>query len=145
WSGRDSWDPRPVSLAQCIQFMLLYPGVRATALYRIAHALKQRRIKILPQIVTQFNAMLHGLEIPCTVSIGPRLYIPHPYGTVVTAERMGSDVSLISNVTIGMRNERIFPVIGDRVFVGAGARILGAIRVGSDVSIGANAVVLDDV
>ena len=145
WSGRDSWDPTPVSLRQCIPYMLLYPGVRATALYRVAHALKRKRIKVLPQIVTQLNAMLHGLEIPCTVSIGPRLYIPHPYGTVVMAESIGSDVSLISSVTIGMRNDHIFPAIGDRVYVGAGARILGGIRIGNDVSIGANAVVLDDV
>jgi serine O-acetyltransferase len=145
WSGHDSWDPTPVSLTKCLQFVLLYPGVRATALYRIAHGLKRRGVRVLPQIVTQLNAMLHGLEIPCTVSIGPRLYIPHPYGTVVTAARMGSDISLISSITIGMRNDRIFPTIGDRVFVGAGARILGGIHIGNDVSIGANAVVLDDV
>jgi serine O-acetyltransferase len=145
WAGRDSWDPTPVRMITCLQFLFLYPGMRATALYRLAYGLKCRRVRVLPQIVTQLNAMLHGLEIPCTVSIGPRLYIPHPYGTVVTAERMGSDITIVSGVTIGMRNKRIFPTIGDRVYIGAGARILGAIHVGNDVSVGANAVVLVDV
>jgi serine O-acetyltransferase len=58
---------------------------------------------------------------------------------------MGSDITLVSGVTIAMRNERSFPTIGDRVYIGAGARILGPIRVGNDVSVGANAVVLEDV
>jgi len=145
WSGRNSWDATPVRLLTCVYYLLLYPGVRATALYRIAHALHEQRVRVLPQLVTQLNAFLHGLEIPCTVSIGPRLYIPHPYGTVVTAARIGSDLTLVSNVTIGMRTERIFPTIGDRVFIGAGARVLGAIHLGNDVNVGANAVVLKDV
>ena len=61
------------------------------------------------------------------------------------AERIGSGITLVSGVTIGMRNEQSFPVIGDNVYIGAGARVLGRIKVGSNVSIGANAVVLDDV
>jgi serine O-acetyltransferase len=145
WSGRDSWDPAPVSLLTGLHFMWLYPGLRATAFHRVAHGLYSGGIKVLPNIVAQLNLMLHGLDIPSKISIGPRLYIPHPVGTVITAERMGSDITLVSCVTIGMRNERIFPTIGDRVFIGAGARILGGIRVGNDVSVGANAVVLEDV
>jgi serine O-acetyltransferase len=145
WSGGDSWDPAPSSLLSGLHFMWLYPGLRATAFYRIAHGLYARRIKVLPNIVTQLNLMVHGLDIPSKVSIGPRLYIPHPVGTVITAEGMGSDITLVSCVTIGMRNERVFPTIGDRVYIGAGARILGAIHVGNDVSVGANAVVLEDV
>jgi serine O-acetyltransferase len=145
WAGRNSWDPTPVSLLTGLHFLYLYPGLRATAFYRIAHGLYCRRVKVLPNIVTQLNLMLHGFDVPSKVSIGARLYVPHPVGTVITAVSMGSDITLVSGVTIGMRNERSFPTIGDRVYIGAGARILGPIRVGNDVSVGANAVVLEDV
>jgi serine O-acetyltransferase len=61
------------------------------------------------------------------------------------AQRIGSDVTLVSNITIGMRHEQAFPTLGDRIYIGAGARILGQISIGNDASIGANAVVLEDV
>ena len=89
--------------------------------------------------------MLHGLDIPPSVPIGPGLYIPHPVGTVVMANHIGSHVTLVSCVTIGLRKEVAFPTLGDHVYVGAGARILGPINVGNNVTIGANAVVLRDV
>lgn len=120
-------------------------GFRATVLYRLSHALHSRGIRALPGSVARLNLMLHGLDIPAAVAIGPGLYIPHPVGTVVMAQRIGAGAALISCVTIGMRNEHAFPVIGDRVFVGAGARVLGGITIGDDVMIGANAVVLSDV
>lgn len=122
-----------------------YTGLRATLLYRLSHGLRRRGVKALPQLLAQINIMLHGLDIPPHVPIGPRLYIPHPTGTVVTARVVGSDVTLVSGVTIGMRNTVAFPSIGDHVYIGAGARVLGEINIGDHVSIGANAVVLADV
>ena len=61
------------------------------------------------------------------------------------AHRIGSNVTLVHGITIGMRNVRGFPTIADDVFIGAGARVLGEIRVGEGAKIGANAVVLTDV
>lgn len=122
-----------------------FVGLRASLLYRISHALRRRRVKVLPQMLWRLNIMLHGIDIPPRVPIGPRLYIPHPVGTVVMAERIGSGCTLVSGVTIGMRREPEFPIIGDNVYVGAGARVLGAITIGNNVQIGANAVVLQDV
>jgi serine O-acetyltransferase len=58
---------------------------------------------------------------------------------------MGENVSIIAAVTLGLRNEHAFPVIGDRVFIGAGARVLGGIAIGDDAVIGANAVVIEDI
>ena len=84
-----------------------------------------------------------GLEIWGDIKGG--LYIAHPMGTVIAAEQVGRNCSIIGAVTIGMRNEYAFPKIGDNVFVGAGARILGGIRVGDNAKIGANAVVIHDV
>ncbi len=122
-----------------------YAGLRATLLYRVSHALWQSRIPALPGIVGRLNLSLHGLDIPASVEIGPGLYLPHPVGTVVMAQRIGARVSLITAITIGMRQTRAFPTLGDDVFVGAGARILGGVTIGDGASVGANAVVLTDV
>lgn len=122
-----------------------YLGLRATILYRVSHVLRRNGVHILPAVLGHWNLTLHGLDIPPSTPIGPRMYVPHPVGTVVTARRIGAGVTLVSGVTIGMRNDQAFPVIGDNVFVGAGARVLGGITIGDDVSIGANAVVLSDV
>ena len=121
------------------------PGLRATLLLRLAHALWRAHVPALPGMVARYNLSRHGLDVPPSVEIGPGLYVPHPVGTVVMARRIGARVSLISGITIGMRQTHEFPTLGDDVFVGAGARILGAITVGDGASIGANAVVLGDV
>lgn len=121
------------------------PGLRATLLLRLAYALWRAHIPALPGLVARYNLSRHGLDVPPSVEIGPGLYVPHPVGTVVMARRIGARVSLISGITIGMRQTHEFPILGDDVFVGAGARILGAVTVGDGASVGANAVVLTDV
>lgn len=121
------------------------PGLRATLLLRLAYGLWRAHVPALPGMVARYNLSKHGLDVPPSVEIGPGLYIPHPVGTVVMARRIGARVSLISGITIGMRQTPEFPMLGDDVFVGAGARILGAVTVGDGASVGANAVVLTDV
>lgn len=121
------------------------PGLRATLLLRLAHALWRAHVPALPGMVARYNLSRHGLDVPPSVEIGPGLYVPHPVGTVIAARRLGARVSLISGITIGMRQTPEFPVLGDDVFVGAGARILGAVTIGDGASVGANAVVLADV
>lgn len=104
-----------------------------SAAYRVA--------KLASQILT-------GIDLPCEARVGRRLCIEHFGGIVVSGDAvLGDDVVLRNGVTIGLRRtgERGAPVIGDRVDIGAGAKILGAIRIGDDAVIGANAVVLEDV
>ena len=120
-------------------------GLRATLLYRISHGLSKSRVPVLPGILSRLNIVLYGFDVPPSVEIGPGLYMPHPVGTVIMATRLGANVSLISSITIGMRNVYGFPTIGDGVFIGAGARILGDITIGDNANIGANAVVLQDI
>ena len=79
------------------------------------------------------------------MAVGPGLYIPHPRGMVLMARRIGANCSFIHACTLGMREAWEFPVLGDAVFVGAGARVLGGIRLGDGCSVGANAVVIKDV
>lgn len=114
-------------------------------LFRLSHQLWRMGVPILPGILTRLNITLHGFDVPYSVHIGPGLYVPHPVGTVITARSIGRNLSLISGITIGMRHEPAFPIIGDNVFIGAGARVLGGIVIGDNVQIGANAVVLNDV
>jgi serine O-acetyltransferase len=100
-----------------------------------------RILKLMSQIVT-------GIDLPCEVKVGRRLLIEHFGGIVVSGDAViGDDVVLRHGVTIGLRRTEVpgSPTIGDRVDIGAGAKILGPILIGDDVVIGANAVVLDDV
>ena len=100
-----------------------------------------RLLKITTQILT-------GIDLPCETTVGRRLVIEHFGGIVVSGDVvLGDDVVLRNGVTIGLRRTgtRGAPVLGNRVDVGAGAKILGAITIGDDVAIGANAVVLTDV
>jgi len=134
-----------IGVFDVIRLLWNYCGLRAVLLYRLSHALWKGHVPVLPGIFAQLNVIIHGFDVPSCVEIGPGLYVPHPVGTVIMASRIGANVSLISSITIGMRNVPEFPTIGSNVFVGAGARILGNIVIGDDVNIGANAVVLMDI
>jgi serine O-acetyltransferase len=140
------WDTvKPASLWTLPRLILVFAGMRATLIQRIAHELYRRRVPLLPTLLSALNVTLHGFEMSPYAEVGPRFYVPHPVGTVVVVERLGARVTLVSNVTIGRRKKPGFPTIGDDVYVGAGARILGALTVGDRVQIGANAVVITDV
>jgi len=80
-----------------------------------------------------------------TPDIGPGLYIQHGFATIVSAARIGRDCWINQQVTIGHANCTDAPVLGDNVVVHAGAKVIGAVRVGDHVTIGANAVVVKDV
>ncbi len=133
------------SLLAGARLALLYAGLRAVLVHRLAHELRRRRIRVVPMLLANLNISLHGFDIPPSVPVGPRCYVPHPVGTVITARRIGTGVTIVSGVTIGMRKGSDFPTIGNEVYIGAGARILGDITLGDRAQIGANAVVLKDV
>ena len=92
--------------------------------------------------------ILTGIELPCEVKIGRGFRIDHFGDIIVSGDaEIGEDVVIRNGVTIGLRNtgQRGSPKIGNRVDIGAGAKILGSITIGDDAKIGANAVVLQDV
>jgi len=132
-------------LREALTLIWRFPGVRATLVYRLSHAASQHHVPLVPMLLFRYNLRNFGLDIVPSVPIGPGLYIPHPVGTVVAARGIGRNCQIISGVTIGMRSRLEFPLVGDDVTIGAGARVLGGITVGHGVHIGANAVVLEDI
>jgi serine O-acetyltransferase len=129
---------------------LSYAGFWALLSYRIAHLLRALGIPLLPRFLQALARFATGVDIHPGARIGAGLFIDHGMGTVIgeTAE-VGKGVTLLHQVTLGSRGGaakgKRHPTIGDGAFVGAGAKILGPVRVGAESKIGANAVVLSDV
>ncbi|WP_199224394.1 serine O-acetyltransferase EpsC [Serinibacter arcticus] len=134
-----------------LEVALLYPGVHAVWAHRLAHRLWVTSPLLHPagRAVSQLARFATGIEIHPGASIGPRLFIDHGMGVVIGETAvLGADVMLYHGSTLGGRSlsrGKRHPTLGDRVTVGAGAKVLGAITIGDDASIGANAVVVKDV
>jgi O-antigen/teichoic acid export membrane protein/serine acetyltransferase len=138
----------PVSFRDALALLWSQLGVRATWLYRLSAEAWRLRIPLLVSMLARRNIRRYGLDIAPETPIGPGLYIPHPVATVVRARAIGHHCRILSAVVIGTRDgcaERAGPVLGDNVLLGAGARVLGGLKIGDSARIGANAVVLDDV
>jgi len=106
---------------------------------------------IIAKFFAMLNVLLFGIEVSPRVEIGGGLFLPHTVGTVIGAERIGCNVTIMQGVTLGTREPdmqftvSLRPVIGNHVLIGAGAKIIGRVMIGDYARIGANAVVLDDV
>ena len=103
---------------------------------------------VLYRIAFTVVQMCTGIELPCEVRLGQRFKIEHHSDIIINGTAVfGDDVVIRNGVTVGVRHTHVpgSPVIGDRVDIGAGAKILGPISIGDDVAIGANAVVIADV
>jgi serine O-acetyltransferase len=132
-----------------LQVIFAYPGVHAIWGHRINHWLWQRGARLAARITAEITRILTGVEIHPGAVLGPGLFIDHATGVVIgeTAE-VGEDVTLYHGVTLGGSGRdtgKRHPTIGDRVIIGAGAKVLGAIKIGDDSRIGANAVVVKEV
>ena len=131
-----------------LEIALLYPGLHAIWSYRIHHRLWVRGAKFLARALSQVTRWLTGIEIHPGARLGRRFFIDHGMGVVIgeTVET-GDDVMLYHGVTLGGRQReggKRHPTLGDRVVVGAGAKILGPVVIGDDSAVGANAVVTRD-
>lgn len=132
-----------------LEVLLMYSGLHAIIFYRTAHKLLQIGIPFLPRFLSQFARWLTGIEIHPGATIGKGLFIDHGMGVVIgETSIVGNDVTLFQGVTLGgtgkERGKR-HPTLGNSVVVGTGAKILGNVRIGDNVQIGANAVVIKDV
>src|SRR5262245_49952045 len=152
----DSIIARDPAARSRLEVALTYPGFHAVVAHRLSHALYLRGWRVLARVVSQAARWFTGIEIHPGATIGRRLFIDHGMGTVIgeTAE-IGDDVTMYQDITLGgtapsvnsaaQVNKKRHPTLRDRVIVGAGAQVLGAITVGASAKVGANAVVVSDV
>lgn len=139
-------DPAARSLPEVL---LAYPGVHAVLLHRLSHKLWLADWKLSARLLAAFARWLTNVDIHPGATIGKRFFIDHGACVVIgeTAE-IGNDVTLYHGVTLGgttWHKTKRHPTLGNNVLVGAGAKILGAIKLGDNVRIGANSVVTKDV
>ena len=132
-----------------LEVLICYPGLHAVWGYRVSHWLWTHGFELLARWASHLARALTGIEIHPGAVIGPGFFIDHGMGVVIgeTAE-VGADVTLYHGVTLGgtsLARGKRHPTLHDRVVVGAGAKILGAITIGEDSRIGANAVVVKSV
>ncbi|MBI4350661.1 MAG: serine O-acetyltransferase [Elusimicrobia bacterium] len=139
-------DPAARSLPEVL---LCYPGLHAVWLYRPAHRLWELGLRFPARLLSHLARFLTGIEIHPGAVIGRRFFIDHGMGVVIgeTAE-IGDDVLLYQGVVLGgtsLEHKKRHPTLGNGVVVGAGATVLGAIRIGDRSRIGAGSVVLNEV
>jgi serine O-acetyltransferase len=142
----DSIRDRDPAARSGLEVLLCYPGLHALMAHRLAHLAWERGWPLVARIISQTARLLTGIEIHPGARIGRRVFIDHGMGVVIgeTAE-IGDDVTLYHGVTLGgtsLNRGKRHPTIGDRVIIGAGAKVLGAIEIGAGARIGSNAVVI---
>ena len=132
-----------------LEIAFFYPGYKAVKYHRIAHAFKKLKIFGIPTLLMRWARFWTGIEIHPGAQIGKGLFIDHGMGVVIgETSVIGDNVTLFQQVTLGGTGKEAgkrHPTLGNNVVAGAGAKILGNIRVGDDVFIGANAVVVRDI
>ena len=140
-------DPAPRSRRE----ILLYPGVWAVGLHRIAHRLFRRELYTAARAVNHLARFLTAIDIHPGAVIGRNLFIDHGFVVIGETAEIGDGVTMYQHVTLGGTNPadgvpgKRHPTIGDGVIIGSGANVLGPILVGARARIGANAVVTRDV
>jgi serine O-acetyltransferase len=116
--------------------------------YGVKPALVRKPFSFLYKVLFKLIQIITGIELPCEVQIGRNFVIDHFGGIIISGyAQFGDNCRIRNGVVVGLRRveEKSAPVIGDNVDIGAGAKLLGPIRIGNNVVIGANAVVLSDV
>ncbi|MFO7899513.1 MAG: serine O-acetyltransferase, partial [Planctomycetota bacterium] len=131
------------------EVLLCYPGLHAIWLHRVSHWLWGRRLKLLARALSTLARALTGVDIHPAARIGRRFFIDHGAGVVIgETAQVGDDVLVYQGVVLGgtsMEKTKRHPTVGDRVVIGAGAILLGPIRVGDDARVGAGSVVIRSV
>lgn len=137
------------AINKSIELFFNYPGLIALVHYRLAHAIHNAGFKVIARIIMGLTGFITNVDIHPAARIGRRVFIDHATGVVIgeTAE-VGNDVVIYQGVTLGgtsLDKVKRHPSIEDGVVIGAGAKILGNIRVGANAKIGANSVVIKNV
>lgn len=130
---------------------LLHFRFLPNVLCRTSRAAMLAGIPIFPNLLTYVNLVLFGLEVTPKCEIGPGIFFAHPVGTVIGAYQVGSNAIIFQGVTLGSKqpdmkfDPALRPQIGNNVVLGTGCKVLGGIRIGDNVTVGANSVILNSV
>jgi len=132
-----------------LEIFLCYPGFQSIIMHRFTHKLWKLKLPLIPRLLSHLNRLLTGIEIHPGAKIGKKVFIDHGMGVVIgeTAE-IGNNCLLYQGVTLGGTGKshgKRHPTLKENVVVGAGAKVLGSIIVGSNTRIGAGSVVVRDV
>jgi serine O-acetyltransferase len=132
-----------------VEILCSWAGVQALLAHRVAHALYEARVPLVPRCIAYLTRAVTGVEIHPAARIGRDLFIDHGSGVVIgETTEIGDCVTLYQGVTLGgtgfQRGKR-HPTVADNVTIGSGAKLLGPISVGEGAKIGANTVVVEDV
>ena len=132
-----------------VEVLFCYPGLHAIWFHRIAHWLWTHNCRLLARIISHISRWLTGIEIHPGAKIGRRFFIDHGMGVVIgETTEIGNDVTIYHQVTLGgtsTKKGKRHPTIGNNVVIGAGAKVLGPVKIGNNCKIGANSVVIKDV
>tara|TARA_B100000214_G_scaffold79910_1_gene54024 strand:+ start:313 stop:1068 length:756 start_codon:yes stop_codon:yes gene_type:complete len=132
-----------------LEILICYPGFQALVMHRISHTLWNYKIPLLPRVLSQFTRLFTGIEIHPGAQIGRGVFIDHGMGVVIgETTQIGNRCLLYQGVTLGGTGKdhgKRHPTLEENVVVGAGAKVLGAITVGTNTRIGAGSVVVRNV
>lgn len=149
WAQMCVFSGQPLSARSRLSF--IHPRFAPVYILRLAQRSHTKGWTRLAKLFSLMNVLLFSFEVPARLEIGPGLVIPHPFGTILGAGRIGANVTIYQQVTLGATladyNFEIAtrPQVEDGVIITAGAKILGAVTLGEGSVIGANAVVLKNV
>ena len=139
-------DPAKTNILQVI---ILYPGFHILVFHKISHFLYINKLIFLARLISQIGRFFTGIEIHPRAKIGKRLFIDHGMGVVIgETATIGDDCTIYHNSTLGGTGKETMkrhPDIGNNVIIGAGAKVLGAIKIGDNVKVGANATVTKNI
>lgn len=143
---------KKVGVYSLIYHLALEQGYQANLLYRLAHRLYNMGLKAPAKLVSRFCLIATGADISPSAKIGARLYMPHTSGIVIGATAVvGEGCTILQGATLGSKFVELdpsgprHPLLGNKITVGAGAKILGRISIGNGTIVGANAVVTKNV
>ncbi len=132
-----------------LEIIACYPGLHAIWAHRLSHWLWNHDFKLTGRALSALTRWLTGVEIHPGATLGPGLFIDHAAGVVIgETSDVGANVTIYQGVTLGgtsLERGKRHPSVGDRVTIGAGAKVLGPVTIGQDSRIGANAVVVKPV
>lgn len=139
-------DPAATSV---LEILLLYPGLRAVRSHRKAYWCYHHNLRFLARWISQRTVRKTGIEIHPGAKIGKRFFIDHGTGVVIgETTEIGDDVTIYQGVTLGGTGKDVgkrHPTVGSNVMIGAGAKVLGPVKIGDNTKIAAGSVVLHEI